>query len=150
MSGRSHATVPGSWSRRSPRHTGVVERTESTLVFDADCGVCQKSVELLGRVGARVQFVPSYAWLVDHPEDAERTGSMVLLVAPDGTVAEAEHAVAGALLLSRRPATWLGALIEVPGLHLFAKKGYRLVAANRARISATLGLDACSIESRPT
>jgi hypothetical protein len=73
-----------------------------------------------------------------------------LLVAPDGTVAEAEHAVAGALLLSRRPATWLGALIEVPGLHLFAKKGYRLVAANRARISATLGLDACSIESRPT
>ena len=102
------------------------------------------------RVGARVEFVPSYVWLVDHPDDAERTGSMVLLVAPDGSVAEAEHAVAGALLLSRRPATWLGALIEVPGLHLFAKHAYRLVAANRARISAALGLDACAIADRPT
>ncbi len=124
--------------------------TESILVFDADSGVCQKSVELLRRFGARVEFTPSYEWLVDHPADTERTGSMVLLVAPDGSVAEAEHAVAGALLLSRRPASWLGALIEVPGLHLFAKKAYRLVAANRARISAALGLDACRISDRPT
>ena len=138
---------------RPARHTEDVEpaaRTESTLVFDADCGVCQKSIELLGRMGARVEFVPSYRWVADHPEDAERTGSMVLLVAPDGTVTEAEHAVAGALRLSRRPATWLGALIEVPGVHLFAKHAYRLVAANRARISAALGLDACAIGSRPT
>ena len=128
----------------------MVERTESTLVFDADCGVCQKSIELLRRFDARVEFMPSHRWLLDHPEDAGRTASMVLLAAPDGTVVEAEHAVAGALRRSRRPATWLGALIEVPGLHLFAKKGYRLVAAHRTRISRALGLDACSIERRPT
>ena len=65
-------------------------------------------------------------------------------------MAEAEHAVAGALRLSDGPARWLGALIEVPGLHLFAKHAYRLVAANRTRISRSLGLDACAIERRPT
>ena len=125
--------------------------TPSTLVFDADCGICQKSVELLGRVGARVEFVPWYVWLVDHRE--RRRAHPV-----DGAAGRARrpcgrgraHGGRRTLLLSRRPATWLGALIEVPGLHLFAKHAYRLVAANRARISAALGLDACAIGSRPT
>jgi predicted DCC family thiol-disulfide oxidoreductase YuxK len=127
-----------------------VEHTESTLVYDGDCGICQKSVELLARIGARVEPVPSHLWLVDHPEDAERTTTIVLLVGPDGRVAEAEHAVAGTLRLARRPAPWLGALIEVPGIHLLARHAYRLVAANRARISRSLGLKACALDRAST
>jgi len=118
-------------------------------VYDGDCGICQKSVDLLTRIGSRVEPVPSSLWLVDHPEDTERTASMVLLVAPDGTVAEAEHAVAGALRLASRPAPWLGALIELPGIRLVARHAYRLVAAHRTRLSRALGLQVCSLDNRP-
>jgi predicted DCC family thiol-disulfide oxidoreductase YuxK len=119
------------------------------LVYDGDCGICQRSVRLLERVGCRVEPVASRQWLRTHPEDAERCASMVLLVSADGPILEAEHAVAGALRRSRRPLPWLGALIELPGIRSLAGCAYRLVAAHRTRISTALGLRACAIDDHP-
>jgi predicted DCC family thiol-disulfide oxidoreductase YuxK len=123
---------------------------EPTLVYDGDCGICQASIDLLARFGCRAVPVTSVEWLLDHPADAERCETSVLLVDADGRVTTAEHAVAGALRLCRRPGPWLATLIELPGLHLFARLAYRFVADRRTRISQALGLTACSLPDRPS
>lgn len=132
------------------RRGGHTDGVESTLIYDGDCGICQASVDLLARAGCRAEVVPSHEWLRTHPQHAERASSSVLLVGPDGDVIEGEHAVAAALRLCRRPLPWLGALIEAPGIHLLARRAYRLVADHRTRVSRTLGLTACSIRDRPS
>lgn len=128
--------------RDEGHHTGDVE---PTLVYDGDCGICQASIDLLARAGCRAVPVTSREWLVGHPADAERCEASVLLVDEHGRVTTAEHAVAGALRLSRRPGPWLATLIELPGLHLLARLAYRFVADRRSRISRALGLTACAL-----
>jgi predicted DCC family thiol-disulfide oxidoreductase YuxK len=133
-----------------PGAGGHTAGVESTLVYDGDCGICQASVGLLARAGCRAVAVPSHQWLCTHPDLAERAAASVLLIDADGTVLEAEHAVAGALGSCRRPVPWLGALIELPGVRLVARRIYRLVAPHRPRISRALGLTACTIGDRPS
>jgi len=122
----------------------------ATLVYDGDCGICDASVRLLALIGCQATAVTSRQWLVTHPDDAERCATAVLLVTDDGTVLEAEHAVAGALWLSQWPGPWLGRLIELPGVRVAAHALYRLVAANRARLSQALGLRVCALSEGPS
>lgn len=121
----------------------------ATLVYDGDCGICDASVRLLALIRCRATAVTSRQWLVTHPDDAGRCASAVLLVTADGTRLEAEHAVAEALQLSRWPGPWLGRLIERPGIRVATRSLYRLVAANRARLSHALGLRACALADEP-
>jgi predicted DCC family thiol-disulfide oxidoreductase YuxK len=120
----------------------------ATLVYDGDCGICDAGVRALRRIGCRAEMVPSQQWLRRHPEDAERCAEALLLVTDDGTVLEAELAVAEALRLSRRPASLAGAVIDAPGLRRLSARAYRRVAAGRSRLSARLGLVACALPER--
>lgn len=117
----------------------------ATLIYDGDCGICQASVGLLARLGCRAEMVPSHEWLRTHPDDADRCADAVVLITDDGTVLEAERAVAGALRRSSVPAPIAGRVIDAPGVRRLAGLVYRRVAANRARLSAALGLDACAL-----
>jgi predicted DCC family thiol-disulfide oxidoreductase YuxK len=117
----------------------------TTLVYDGDCGICQASTRLLERAGCVAVMVPSREWVRTHPEDAVRAETSVLLVSPDGTTIEAEHAVAGALRLSRQPLPLVGWFIELPGARVVAHRVYRVVATHRRRLSTTLGLTACAL-----
>lgn len=117
----------------------------ATLIYDGDCGICEASVGILGRLGCRAEMVPSNQWLRTHPDDADRCADAVVLVTDDGRVLEAERAVAGALRLSNGPAPIAGRVIDAPGVRPLAGLVYRRVAANRTRLSAALGLDACAV-----
>jgi len=120
-----------------------------TLVYDGDCGICQEAVRLLDRLGCRALPVPSHEWVRTHPEDAERCASSVLLVFSDGSSLESERAITGLLRLSRGPGPWLAALIELPGVRTVAHHLYRYVADHRTRISAALGMTACTVDDHP-
>lgn len=117
----------------------------ATLVYDGDCGICQASVDLLARAGSTAVAVPSWRWVGDHPEHAELCTTTVLLVAPDGSVAVEESAVAGVLRTTRAPLRWLAPLLTLPGVRLLSRTVYRAVSRNRARLSKAIGRDACSI-----
>lgn len=156
----AHAHRPRSLPRSQDACTGPVDRrptwpiggsaghTETvtaTLVYDGDCGICQASVDVLVRLGCRAAMVPSHDWLRTHPDDADRCAEAVVLVTEDGTVLEAERAVAGALRLSREPGPIAGRVIDAPGVRRLAGLVYRRVAANRTRLSAAFGLDTCAV-----
>lgn len=117
----------------------------TTLVYDGDCGICTASVRWLARRGCRAEMVPSGRWVADHPADAARCATSVVLVDGDGRSCEAEEAVAGALATCRGPLPWVGRLLVAPGVRLASHAAYRLVAAHRARISGWLGMTACAL-----
>jgi predicted DCC family thiol-disulfide oxidoreductase YuxK len=121
----------------------------TTLVYDGDCGICHASTRLLERAGCVAVMVPSQEWLVSYPQETERAAASVLLVAADGTILEAEVAVAGALRLSRWPLPWLASFILLPGIRPVAHRVYTLVAAHRRKLSTMIGLTACTVPTEP-
>lgn len=140
--GVSSSGRPG---RSLRRQTGVVA---PTLVYDGDCGICQASVRLLRSLGCRAEMVPSAVWVRDHPSDAARCADAVLFVEGGGEVLAGERAIAAALRRVRRPGPLAAAVLDARGIRPLAGRVYRWVAANRARLSARLGLDACATRPR--
>jgi len=116
-----------------------------TVVYDADCGVCQASISWLrqrDRHGG-FQFVGNDA--AELPAGVSREETEHTLVVLDGgrKLVRAE----GAARLLRELPGWsaLGALMSVPGIKQVANFGYDRFANNRHRISAALGMRACAI-----
>ena len=111
-----------------------------TVWFDDDCGVCSASVRwLMNRTDSSVIFRPNR----ELDDDALRSASAdALVVTADGQSWTAIEAVA--TILDR--SGWLGRVgafgLRLPGIHGLAGLVYRWVAANRARLSARLGLAA--------
>ena len=118
-----------------------------TVVYDADCGVCQASVQWLRQRDRRGVF---HFLGNDAPE-----------LPPGVTLAETEHTVVvldGSQKFTRADAVahllrqlrgWSlpGAAMRAPGLRQLSNWGYDRFAANRHRISAALGMRACAIPS---
>jgi predicted DCC family thiol-disulfide oxidoreductase YuxK len=119
----------------------------STLVYDGDCGICQASVDLLARAGSTAASVPSWQWVVDHPEHAELCTTTVLFVDADGSVAVEEAAVAAVLRTTRAPLRWLAPVVTAPGLRVLTRATYRAVSRHRARLSTAIGRDACAVDA---
>ncbi|MFL5309945.1 MAG: thiol-disulfide oxidoreductase DCC family protein [Myxococcales bacterium] len=118
------------------------------VVYDADCGVCQASVEWLRRRDRRRRF-----------RFAGNDGELP----PGVTLEETEHTVVvveGRRKWTRGAATsrmlrelggWalLGRLLAVPGIAWIADRGYDRFARNRHRVSAALGLTSCPAPRDP-
>lgn len=106
--------------------------------FDEDCGVCSASVRLLSkRSGPTVEWRPNRD--LTDPE-LQRRSHEALLVTSDGRVRAGVDAVAAILERSGSMGRLAAAVLRLPGVHAVAGLVYRAVAANRAWLSARLGL----------
>jgi predicted DCC family thiol-disulfide oxidoreductase YuxK len=119
-----------------------------TVFYDADCGVCF----LLARVLARMDTLGRLRFLPNRDTAALPAGidpallqQAILVVDPERdrrwTRAQACVEIAAALPLGR---FWVWPL-RLPGVRALADAFYGLVARNRTRISAWLGLPACGL-----
>jgi predicted DCC family thiol-disulfide oxidoreductase YuxK len=107
------------------------------LIFDGRCGVCTRSIRMLGALdrGRRVLAIPC-----QRPGAAESVGltpedceSAAWAVAPDGRLyrgAEAMNVALSAALRTRLPHV----LYELPVIGRWQDRVYRWVAANRRRL----------------
>ena len=104
-------------------------------VFDADCGICQSSVRLAGRLGARVDFVgfQTFDFASVHEDlTLERAQSEVVFLAPSGKTFGGAAAVAQILRASR--VAPLGAILDSRFVLPAANVVYSWVARNRSRL----------------
>lgn len=109
-----------------------------TVWFDDDCGVCSTSVRwLLKYTDSSVTFRPNR-----ELDDAElrNVSSDAIVVTAAGESWTAVDAVATLLDRSGRLGRAAAFGLRLPGIHGLAGVVYRWVAANRARLSARLGL----------
>ncbi len=113
-----------------------MELSRPLLVYDGDCAFCASCARLLGRISPGAEIV---AWqatdLTRLPIDERQASEAVQWVALDGTVGSGHEAIAAALLAAGPGWRLLGRALLLPVLSWLAARGYRLVAANRSRIS---------------
>ena len=119
----------------SETNSGVTA-SETTLVFDGDCGFCTWSVDMAKKwIRPRARIVPwQRADLAALGLTEEQCQLAVQWVSASGDVRAGGRAVAA--LLRSSPAPWpvLGALADVPGIAQLVDALYRLIAANRYRL----------------
>jgi predicted DCC family thiol-disulfide oxidoreductase YuxK len=122
------------------------------VYFDEDCGICQATVRFLRPLdaGRRLTFLGYVEPLPLPPGmdldtlEARRTYEIVVYAPERGFVhggARGIVEIVSALPLLR----FLVWPARLPGLSHLAEMLYRLVARNRRRISAALGLNACRV-----
>jgi predicted DCC family thiol-disulfide oxidoreductase YuxK len=124
-----------------PRYTSLM----LTVVYDADCGVCQASVGWLRRRGS-FDFVGDDAPL---PAGVTRDETGHTVVVLDEGRKYVRAAAVARLLRELRGYRWMAPLLTAPGLRALADFGYDRFAAHRHRISAALGLRACPVVRAP-
>lgn len=125
----------------SPHLTNHPSGTRAFCIFDGDCGICQSSVRLAGRLHARVDFIAFQSFDFTHAQSgltAERAQSEVLVVTPAGEVLGGAAAVAHILRVSRIAP--LGALIDSRFMLPVAQVVYRWVARNRSHLPQACGV----------
>jgi uncharacterized protein YqjF (DUF2071 family)/predicted DCC family thiol-disulfide oxidoreductase YuxK len=117
------------------------------LHFDDDCGVCSTSVRALERfTDSTVTYEPNRN--LNDPA-LERLAEDVVIVTGEGGPWFAVAAVSTALGRTGRLGRVIGAVLGLPVVRTLAGFAYRLVARNRQRISARLGLvAACELPAR--
>ena len=119
-----------------------------TVVYDADCGVCQASAAFIRRrdPGGRFELIAND--VPELPAGVDRAETEQTMVVLDGgrklTRADGVARILRELPRWRVPA----ALLRVPGLRQAANAGYSLFARHRHRVSAALGMDACAVPPR--
>jgi predicted DCC family thiol-disulfide oxidoreductase YuxK len=102
----------------------MIEPGRQYLLFDGDCGICTWSSDVIKEMDREKRFT----------------------VLPYQMFSESDLAV-NYFLWRKFPWTLLVALIyAVPVLFLLELIVYRLIANNRARISAWLGMEACLLK----
>jgi predicted DCC family thiol-disulfide oxidoreductase YuxK len=121
-----------------------------TVLFDADCGICMFVCRVLERLDPfqRLSFV-SNGDRARFPESipSELLDRTLVVILPDGRLATEGRAVFE-VLRALPFGIFLGWWLRVPGLAGWGNSLYRLVARNRARISARLGLTACRVRPK--
>ena len=119
-----------------------------TLIFDGNCGVCQRSVKWIQEwdTAAEIECIP-----YQSPEVAERypefteaaLDAEMHLVAADGSVTKGARAVEEVVRIANR-APRIGWLFSLPGGRALARVGYRVFARNRHRFGCG---DHCTISA---
>ena len=110
-------------------------------IFDADCGICQSSVRLAGRLGARVDFIGFQAFDFASAHEnltLERAQSEVVFLAPSGKIFGGAAAVAQILRTSR--VAPLGAILDSRLVLPAANVVYSWIARNRSRLPQACGV----------
>lgn len=119
-----------------------------TVIYDADCGVCQASVGWARKRAARgaLRFVGNDEPLPDGVSLDETAHTVVVL--DRGRKLVRADAVASIL---RRLRWWspVAFILRVPGFRQVANLAYDQFAKRRHRISAALGLAACQVRPAP-
>lgn len=118
-----------------------------TVIYDAHCGVCSRSVAWLQRQRADQPL----RFLAAHSEEAirlvpVRPPNQMAIVSPSGEVLLGADGWIGCMSALPRY-RWLARAMAWPVAKPFVRAGYGLVARNRLRLSAMLGRkpDACEI-----
>ncbi len=127
--------------RRDPHLTNYRSDGPAICIFDADCGICQSSVRLAGRLGARVDFVgfQTFDFASVHEDlTLERAHSEVVFLAPSGKIFGGAAAVAQILRASR--VAPLGAILDSRLVLPAANVVYSWVARNRSRLPQACGV----------
>ena len=127
--------------RRDPHLTNYRSDGPAICIFDADCGICQSSVRLAGRLGARVDFVgfQTFDFASVHEDlTLERAQSEVVFLAPSGKIFGGAAAVAQILRASR--VAPLGAILDSRLVLPAANVVYSWVARNRSRLPQACGV----------
>jgi predicted DCC family thiol-disulfide oxidoreductase YuxK len=120
-----------------------------TVVYDADCGVCQASVAWIRRRDRRgvFRFVGNDAAELPAGVSLEETEHTMVVLEEGGRKFTRGGGVAR-ILRELRGWSALGALLRAPGLRQLADWGYDRFAKNRHRVSAALGMRACALPDR--
>ena len=128
---------------------GFVKQPTLTVLYDQDCGVCTATARAVRRLdaGRRLEFLPAKSARIDG--SPPRSQLLDRLHATDGT-GHWYSGAAAAVEICRRvpPLRIVGATARVPGAMVIYELGYRVLAANRHRLSAALGLKVCQVPSR--
>lgn len=120
----------------------------ATAYYDDSCGICTRTCEILAALDrfGRLSFIGSSQigqWRHDIPPGlTERT----IVVLDDRTGRMTTHSRAVARLLRALPCPWaLLGVMALPGVRWLADGAYNMVARNRHRLSAWLGMAACRV-----
>ncbi|GAA2482700.1 DUF393 domain-containing protein [Terrabacter carboxydivorans] len=126
--------------------TTLIVPTRPTLVYDADCAFCTRSVELLQRWVDRRARYDVRPWqaldLAAVGLTEQDCDAAAQFVDADGTVRAGHLAIASALTHGAPGWRPLGHLVEVPGISWLAGRAYRWVAAHRHQLPG--GTAACA------
>ncbi|HMV51499.1 MAG TPA: DUF393 domain-containing protein [Blastocatellia bacterium] len=129
----------------------TVQANQDYVLFDGDCGVCSWACEIAKRMDGGRQFVIEPYQMFAERELLRFGISYEQCTKKLQVVTRRERVHQGALgvnyfLWKQFPWTLLVVLIyALPVLLVLELIGYRLVAQNRHRISAWLGLTACKL-----
>lgn len=120
-----------------------------TIVYDADCGVCQASVAWVRKRdrGGAFAFVGNDTGELPPGVSLEETEHTVVVL--EGPLKLTRAAAVARVLRELRGWSAVAALLRAPGVRQIADWGYDRFAANRHRVSAALGLRACAVPESP-
>lgn len=123
------------------RHT-----RKRVVYYDADCGICFWLARLLARLDLlrRLELRENQGGLPEGVAEGRERDTLIVQNLATGRVYERAAAVAETLKALPLGFT-IAWLLRVPGLSLLWNALYDLVARNRARISAWVGLSACGV-----
>lgn len=110
----------------------------STLVYDGDCGICERSADFARR-RSRSLIVRDH-----RSHGLDRIDAVIFT---DGTRESTGAPAVAAALATFDARRWriLGRVIDAPLVRVLARWVYALVARNRSRISRLLGVRACGL-----
>ena len=118
------------------------------VVYDADCGVCQATVDWLRRRDRqrRLRFAGNDGELPPGVSLEETEHTVVVI---GGGRKWTRGAAMSRILRELRGWALLGRVLGLPGVVWIADRGYDRFARNRHRISAALGLTSCPAPRDP-
>ncbi len=127
--------------------TGLTRDETLVVLYDADCGICTQVSRALLRLDARrllVLLPLQSAEVADAPPREELADSLHAVDAAGNWFRGARATVE---IARRLPALWIvSAVAHLPGAMTILELGYRVVAANRRRLSDLLRLKACQVQ----
>lgn len=146
------------------------EQRKDFLIFDSDCGFCQKSIGIMKKLtGNKIAYKPSFEVedgfygiekdsfnssikFFEYKEKIEAINPYEKIrhyahhdVHEDAVIYHGAYAIFKALSANVLFAPILFAYKYIPLISVITEAGYRIIARNRMHISKALGADACKI-----
>ncbi|MGH9802773.1 MAG: thiol-disulfide oxidoreductase DCC family protein [Blastocatellia bacterium] len=129
----------------------MIQSNQDYLLFDGDCGICTWCSDIAKRMDSNRQFIVEPYRMFDESElqrfgiSYENCTKELQVITQQGRVHGGAFGVN--YFLWQKPVfkPLVILIYALPILLLFEVIGYKLVAANRHRISAWFGMKACAI-----
>ncbi|MBI4367806.1 MAG: DUF393 domain-containing protein [Candidatus Omnitrophica bacterium] len=107
------------------------------MLYDGDCSFCQRWIDRWRKMtGDRIAYEPYQKALSRFPQLTQaQCQTAVQLIAPDGSVFSAAHAVLKALALSGKAGFFLWCYEQVPFFNRISEWAYQVVSGHRTFLS---------------